>query len=166
MVVGKPRTAVRSREQEMWFGIAGVLLFAAAITAATVGISAATLFNADPAAEAQAARFNQCYNADGPNCVLDGDTIYVRGVKVTVAGMVAPQIQDARCDAERSRGIDAAVRLADLLNSGRVTVSGPFRDPYGRNVRKVEVKGRDVGTAMINAGVARTFDGLNKGWCG
>ncbi len=122
------KAEAKAREREMWGGVTGVLLFAAALAVLVVGVSAATIFRDDPAAAARAARFGQCYNASGPNCVLDGATIYVARQKVTIAGVEAPQIQDARCDAERNRGIDAAVRLADLLNSGKVSVSAPFGD--------------------------------------
>jgi endonuclease YncB( thermonuclease family) len=144
-----------SREREMWGGIAGVLLFAAALVVITVGIAAATFFRDDPETTARTQRFAQCYNAVGTNCVLDGGTIYVAGQRIEIAGMVAPSIQDPRCPEERSRGIDAAMRLADLLNSGHVTVGGTFRDPYGRAVRKVQVNDEDVGEAMISAGLAR-----------
>jgi micrococcal nuclease len=155
----------RSEEREIWGGVAGVLLMAAAVTAVIVGISIATFSRYDPAAEARTQRFAQCYDADGPNCVLDGDTIYVGGGKVQIAGIAAPQIQGAQCDAERSRGIDSAVRLADLLNSGKVTVSPAFRDEYGRGVRSVQVKGRDVAERMINIGLARRYFGERPNWC-
>ena len=159
------KVEAKAREREMWGGVTGVLLFAAALAVLVVGVSAATIFRDDPDAAARANRFGQCYNALGPNCVLDGATIYVARQKVTIAGVDAPQIQDARCDAERSRGIDAAVRLADLLNSGKVTVSAPFRDAAGRTVRKVQVNGEDVGAAMVEAGVAREYDGTRQSWC-
>lgn len=159
------KAEARAREREMWGGVTGVLLFAAALAVLVVGVSAATIFRDDPDAAARAKRFDQCYNALGPNCVLDGATIYVARQKVTIAGVDAPQIQDARCDAERSRGIDAAVRLADLLNSGKVTVSAPFHDAQGRGVRKVQVNGEDVGAVMVEAGVAREYDGARQSWC-
>jgi endonuclease YncB( thermonuclease family) len=153
-----------SSEREMWGGVAGVLLFAGALVVLVVGISAATIFHDDPAAAARALRFGQCYNS-GPNCVIDGGTIRVAGRKVAIAGIDAPSIQDARCDAERTRGIDAAVRLADLLNSGKVTVGGPFRDASGREVRKVQVGGEDVGAALVDAGAVREPGSETAGWC-
>jgi endonuclease YncB( thermonuclease family) len=160
------KAVARSRKLEVWGGVGGVLLFGAGLAVAIVGISAATIFrDSDPAAAAQAARFVQCYSTDGSNCVLDGGTVYVAGEKVAIAGIEAPQIQDAQCDDERNRGIGAAVRLADLLNSGKVTVSRSFRDSYGRDVRKVKVNGEDVGAAMIDAGVAREYDGKQPDWC-
>ena len=153
-----------AREREMWGGVAGVLLFAGGLAVLAIGISAATIFHYDRAAAARAARFGQCYNS-GPNCVVDGGTFRVASGTVTVAGLDAPRIQGARCADERAQGIDAAVRLADLLNSGNVTVSAPFRDPYGRAVRKVRVDGEDVGGTLIDAGVAREYDGTTRGWC-
>ena len=159
------RTARRSDETELWFGVTGVLLIAGTIVLAIVAISIATFTRDDPAAAASAERFGQCYDG-GANCVVDGETIFVRGQKLTIAGMDAPQIQGARCDVERSRGIDAAVRLADLLNRGPVSVGPAFRDDFGRVVRKVEVKGQDVRRTMVDLGLARRFDGRNRGWCG
>src|SRR5689334_7530370 len=57
-----------SREREIAGGVVGILLVAAALVTAIIGISAATLFRDDPNAAAEAARFGQCYNAGGPNC--------------------------------------------------------------------------------------------------
>lgn len=153
-----------SRERDLYLGMAGVLVFAAAIAAATVALSIFTVFHPDPAADARAAQFNQCYNAQGPNCVLDGGTIYVGGERVEIAGIEAPGITDARCDKEHDRGIEAATQLALLLNSGPVTMSLPFRDQSGRTVRKVEVKGRDVALKMINLDVAHEA-GSGLTWC-
>lgn len=159
------KAEARSREIEIWGGVAGVVLFAAGIVALTFGISAATIFKNDPAAAAAAARFNQCYNAEGSSCVLDGDTIRIDGKRVEIAGIAAPAIVDAQCPEERSRGIDAAVRLADLLNGGNVTVGAPIRDAYGREVRKVQVGDEDVGDSLIDAGLARKYDGTPQEWC-
>jgi micrococcal nuclease len=152
-------------QQEVVGGMAGIVLFALALAVVIVGVSIATIFHEDPNAAARAAQYGQCYNAPGSNCVLDGDTIYVDGQKVEIAGMSAPKIQGAQCDEERSRGIDSAVRLADLLNSGRVTLGESVREPDGQVRRKVEVNGNEVGVAMIDAGAARDY-GSSGGWCG
>lgn len=155
----------RSEELEILGGVAGVVLFAVIIAVLTIGISAATIFKTDPAATAQAARFGQCYNSQGGDCVIDGETIRVEGRKVAIAGIEAPGIGDASCPEERSRGIDSAVRLADLLNSGAVSVGPAFRDPYGRDVAKVQVDGSDVGRRMISADLAREYRGEKPDWC-
>jgi endonuclease YncB( thermonuclease family) len=154
----------RARKREVWGGVAGVVAFASALAAVALGIAVATYSKYDPAAAAQDARFVQCYTG-GPNCVVDGETVHVGGEKVKIAGLDAPRITDSACDQERSRGIEAAVRLAELLNGGKVTVGDTFRDTYGRDVRKVQVDGQDVGATMISEDVAREYDGEAHDWC-
>jgi endonuclease YncB( thermonuclease family) len=155
----------RSDEVETLMGMAGVLSIAAAMVALIVGIAWVTYSRFDPAAAAAAKRFGQCYNWNGPNCVIDGDTIQVNHAVVEVAGLEAPRIDGARCEAERTRGIQAAVRLADLLNSGAMSVSAPTRDPSGREVRTVLVKGEDVRFAMLEADLARRPGTISRKWC-
>ena len=153
-----------SQEREIWSGVAGVLLIAVALAVAITGISIATIFR-DASGPAKSARFGQCLTDYGPDCVVDGETVHVAGEKVLIAGVDAPEIEGARCTQERDRGIGAAVQLADLLNSGDVTVSAPFRDDYGRVVRKVQVKGEDVGEKLIGADAVRRYDGNKQDWC-
>ena len=155
----------RSDKAETWFGVAGVLFFAAAIAAATTGIAWATYFKQDPAAAASDAQFGQCYNSDPTKCVVDGDTIYFNNARVQIAGIEAPSIQDAACAAESSRGIDAAMRLQGLLNRGKVTVGPTFTDEYGRSVSKVLVDGDDVADKMLSTSAAREYTGEKQKWC-
>ncbi len=165
-VPAKGRKPVRlSDSRQMWFGVTGVVLMAAALVVVIVGVAIFTFTRGDPDAAARAAQFAQCYAADGPNCVVDGDTISVNGEKVEIAGIVAPEIQGAQCDAERAKGIDAAVQLAALLNSGSVALSRPFRDGYGRVARTVEVKGQDVGQRLTDMGAVREYQGSKPNWC-
>jgi micrococcal nuclease len=153
-----------SRERDLYLGIAGVLIFATGIAAGIVALSTFTVSHPDPDADARAAQFGQCYNAQGPNCVVDGGTIYVGGERIEIAGMEAPGIVDAKCEAEHDRGVDAATQLALLLNSGAVSIGAPFRDQAGRTVRKVEVKGRDVALKMISLDLAHEA-GSGLTWC-
>ncbi len=162
----EPKTAVRTPQEEMWTGVAGILLITGAIAVAAVGISAVSIPHFDPAAAVQSQKFGQCYNSAGPNCVLDGGNIIVGGEKIVIAGVDAPQIQGAACPVEGSLGIDATGRLADLLNSGPVTISASFQDAGGREVRTVRVKDRDVADTMIGAGLARRWQAEKHHWCG
>lgn len=163
-VPAKPRRPSNTRERELYFGIAGVLVFAAAIAGGIFGFSIFTVIRDDPTAAARAAQFSQCYNAQGPNCVVDGDTFNVGAQQVAIAGIEVPSIADARCPAEHDRGVTAAVVLAELLNSGRVTIGAVTGDPTGRAVRRVEVEGRDVATTMMDRSLAREA-GSNPNWC-
>ena len=154
----------RNREREMWLGVAGISAMGVACAALAIGVSAATSqLGPGAAAKAEAGpRFAHCYNAGGSDCVRDGDTLYLDGARVELAAD-APEIADANCSDERSRGIEAAIRLRELLNSGEVTVAGTARDADGRLLTSIEVDGRDVGETMIAAGAARRYG--NAGWC-
>lgn len=152
-----------SPEREISMTVVGVVVIALACAALIVGIAIVTQRNAQ--AEAARPAFGQCYNTSGGNCVLDGDTIYLGGQKVELAGFDAPEVRGAECPAEAERGVDAAVRLLALLNKGPVTVARMERDSDGLVRPRIEVGGRDVATAMINAGVGREIEGGRRNWC-
>ena len=156
------KVVARSDTEETWFGVAGVLSVAAVLVAVIVGISYFTFFKTDPAAAAP--RFGQCYNAEASHCVVDADTAFIAGERVEIAGLTAPRIRDGQCDAERSLGITAAMRLEDVLNSGPVAVSAPYQDEFGRTAQTVTAGGKDVARALINEKLALRA-GKKPNWC-
>lgn len=111
--------------------------------------------------------FGYCRWGGGANCVVDGDTFWIGGAKVRIAGIDAPETHPSRCVEEARLGKAATERLHDLLNSGAVTMTGMRRDRdvYGRLLRDVAVDGVDVGGAMVSAGVARDYGHGRRGWC-
>ena len=113
------------------------------------------------------ASFSYCKWGGGRNCVVDGDTFWIGGQKVRIADIDAPETHDYRCRSELELGERAARDLQALLNSGAVTMT-PIdrdRDAYGRLLRNVRVNGRDVGQALVAAGVARAYAGGRRPWC-
>ena len=111
--------------------------------------------------------FSYCKWGGGTNCVVDGDTFWIQGEKVRIAGIDAPETHPPRCDTEARLGDAATVKLHELLNSGAVTMTSidRDRDRYGRLLRNVAVDGQDVGEAMIAAGVAREYGTGRRPWC-
>jgi hypothetical protein len=153
-----------SPERDIWLGVAGVVLFAMAVVTVTVGLSVITGRDDGAAAErASVERFGSCEG--GPNCVIDGDTIRIAGETVDIAGMVAPDFRSTQCPEEKLRGVEAVQRLTAFLNSGSVTSGGDVRGPDGQPRRKIAVDGRDVGAAMVKAGVAREPTSTPPDWC-
>jgi micrococcal nuclease len=118
-------------------------------------------------ASAVTASFTYCKWGGGTNCVVDGDTFWIGGEKVRIAGIDAPETHPPRCPYEAQLGDAATVKLHELLNRGAVTMSSidRDRDRYGRLLRNVQVDGQDVGEAMIAAGVAREYAGGRRPWC-
>jgi endonuclease YncB( thermonuclease family) len=113
------------------------------------------------------ASFGYCKWGGGTNCVVDGDTFWIDGQKVRIAGIDAPETHPSRCEDEARLGNRATEQLHALLNSGAVTMTGidRDRDRYGRLLRNVAVNGADVGEAMIAAGVAREYGRGRRSWC-
>jgi endonuclease YncB( thermonuclease family) len=113
------------------------------------------------------ASFGTCKWGGGTNCVVDGDTFYLNGEKVRIAGIDAPETHDYGCASELALGDEATEKLQALLNSGTVTMTSidRDRDKYGRLLRNVAVDGADVGEAMVSAGVAREYGGGRRRWC-
>ena len=99
--------------------------------------------------------------------MVDGDTFWIGGEKVRIAGIDAPETHPPRCDYEARLGNAATEKLHQLLNSGAVTMTSieRDRDRYGRLLRNVQVNGEDVGEAMIAAGVAREYGNGRRPWC-
>jgi endonuclease YncB( thermonuclease family) len=111
--------------------------------------------------------FGSCYTGGGRNCVVDGDTFWMNGVKIRIAGIDAPETHPPHCSRERALGFAATRRLRQLLNSGPVTLTSIDRDQdrYGRKLRNVRVNGSDVGAALVREGLARRYAGGRRPWC-
>ncbi|MFN4095203.1 MAG: thermonuclease family protein [Sphingomonas sp.] len=123
---------------------------------------------ADPATPALRSTFGLCHRGGGTNCVVDGDTFWMAGVKIRIADIDTPETHPARCAEEARLGAAATQRLQALLNSGVVTLHpiGRDTDRYGRKLRRVEVDGRGVGDRLVAEGLARPYLGRRMGWCG
>lgn len=111
--------------------------------------------------------FGNCYVGGGRNCVVDGDTFYMNGVKIRIADIDAPETHPPRCPREKELGYAATKRLRELLNSGTVTLSRIDRDEdvYGRKLRNVQVNGSDVGAVLISEGLAHRYVRGKLPWC-
>ena len=139
-------------------------------SAGTAGASDAPseAFSKAPA-EAPSVRvsFGACKWGGGSNCVVDGDTIYLAGEKIRIAGIDAPETHDYGCASELALGERSAARLRELVNSGALTLTSIDRDEdrYGRKLRNVAVDGRDVGAVLVSEGLAREYGGGRQPWC-
>jgi micrococcal nuclease len=119
------------------------------------------------AAPAGGARFSLCHTGGGTNCVVDGDTAWIDGVKVRVAGIDAPETHPPRCRREAELGGRAPRRLQQLLSGGPFTMarSGRDEDRYGRKLRVLLRDGRSIGNQLVAEELARTWDGRRRPRC-
>jgi endonuclease YncB( thermonuclease family) len=102
--------------------------------------------------------------------VMDGDTIrvYHQQPNVRLVGFNAPETRRAECDAEADLGARATRRLRDLVRAGNLEfqyvkcscppgTEGTFACNYGRDCGTLRSNGRDVGTILIEEGLAVPF---------
>lgn len=118
--------------------------------------------------------------------VIDGDTISLDDGRpnIRLVGFNAPEASSrARCDAERQKGEAAKQRLRELVSNGRsdfhqVACSCPLGTEgtdacnFGRRCGTLRVNGVDVGSTLINEGLAVRFvcgatscPALPRPWC-
>ena len=113
-------------------------------------------------------QFALCGMAFGKDCVVDGDTIDVRGQRIRMVDYDTPEISDPRCASEYALGQKAKFRLLELLNSGPVEIRASGArdiDKYGRKLRLVLVNGRSVGDTLVAEGLAWSWEGHRHAWC-
>jgi micrococcal nuclease len=103
--------------------------------------------------------------------VVDGDTIHYNGEKIRIANIDTPEIGGAKCESELRRGLDAKAALKALLDGESLEVrrgdpkTGRTIDKYGRTLALVSIRGRDVGTILIQQRHARPWVGRRMPWC-
>jgi endonuclease YncB( thermonuclease family) len=112
--------------------------------------------------------FRLCAEQRRVNCVVDGDTIWHRGVKIRLADIDTPEVFSPQCASEAALGRQATERLLALINAGpfEVVQSGRDADRYGRKLRILERHGRSLGDILVAEGLARRWDGARRSWCG
>lgn len=112
--------------------------------------------------------FTLCNTGGGTNCVVDGDTIWLDGVKIRVADIDAPETHPPRCEREADLGDRATQRLLALVNAGAFSAepSGDRdEDRYGRKLRVLMRNGQSLGGQLVQEGLARIWDGSRHPWC-
>ncbi len=114
-----------------------------------------------------AAAFTLCTSAPRVTCVVDGDTFWFEGEKIRVADINAPETAQAGCPREAALGQRAKLRLAALLNIGRIELvaGNRERDRYGRLLRTVSRDGRSLGAVLVAEGLAEPWRGRRSDWC-
>lgn len=133
---------------------------------ALIGLNVPAGTSSRNAAQA-ATNFHICHTGGGKNCVVDGDTAWINGVKVRIADIDTPETHPPRCTREAELGNRATRRLAELLSQGSFELVPIERDQdqYGRKLRVIVRGGRSIGDQLVEEGLARTWEGRRRPWC-
>lgn len=114
------------------------------------------------------ATFRKCDGGNRTTCVVDGDTLWIDGVKIRVADIDTPEVSEPKCASELALGRRATSRLIDLLNQGPFELhawQGRDEDRYGRKLRVLIRNGKSIGDMLVSEGLARTWVGQRQPWC-
>lgn len=96
----------------------------------------------------------------GQATAIDGDTIEIHGQRIRLSGIDAPESRQVCEDARKQDvpcGRQSAFFLADLMGKHTVTCHEQGKDKYRRTLARCEVRGVDVGDAMVRAGHALAY---------
>lgn len=108
--------------------------------------------------------WTQTYPA-GTLVVVDGDTVKVGRKRLRLAEIDAPEIEHARCRTERRAGERSKIRVVQLLEGQTATVRFSGRsDRYDRPLVDLVVPEGDVGTILLDEGLALPYRGGRAAW--
>lgn len=113
-------------------------------------------------------RFGLCSGPVRRTCVVDGDTLWIDGVKIRVADIDTPEVGEPKCGAEKALGDKATRRFLQLVNAGPFELQaweGRDEDKNGRKLRVLVRNGRSLGDILVSEGLARTWSGRREPWC-
>ncbi len=172
--VGKPGTLIfdshqRLRHQKRTKRRTLAMLVGGGLLAGAVGVLIGINWPANTvSAQARAAHSFAVCGTIRQTCVVDGDTIWLEGVKIRIADIDTPEISSPKCSTEYERGIRARDRLVVLLNGGEFElrpIGNRDEDQYGRKLRVIMRSGRSLGDQLVSESLARTWTGRRESWC-
>lgn len=110
----------------------------------------------------------KCSGGHRHTCVVDGDTLWMEGVKYRPAGYDTPEPQTNICGGRREVALahKATKRFIQLLNTTKITIEALGRhDKYDRDLIKIYSDGRDIGDILVSEGLARYWPDGEEFWC-
>lgn len=111
-----------------------------------------------------AAAMPVCGSGKRVNCVVDGDTFWLGGVKYRLKGVDAPETH-GKCRKERRLAKKATKALSGFLERGEAHLTTYGRGYYGRVLVSVSIGGVDAGEWLIQQRLARRWPDGEKWWC-
>ena len=96
----------------------------------------------------------------GPPRVLDGDTIDIRGQRIRLHGIDAPEADQTCLDANRLRypcGAIATRALSAIISRNTIRCVTRDTDRYGRSIAQCFVNGTDIGATLVRTGMAVAY---------
>jgi endonuclease YncB( thermonuclease family) len=105
-------------------------------------------------------------NIVGQASVIDGDTVEIRGIRIRLFGVDAPE-SDQTCHDDDGKlyrcGQQAAIALSDFIGAKTASCAPQDIDRYGRTVAVCSVAGADIADWLVRGGRAFDWPQYSKG---
>jgi len=133
--------------------------------AVAIAIVALALTAADATRSAAAETVTPDSGRFGEHKVLNGESFVGEdGKTIRIENIDAPSIRRARCPHERDLAKKTVARLTELLQTCSPIIDPRFQDAEGRMNARVSVCGEDLGSKLIDEGLASLRD-VGRNWC-
>lgn len=99
------------------------------------------------------------------DCVHDGDSFIVGTERIRIADIDTPEIEHAKCPAERAAGERAKLRLLELMNAEPYRIERTGTDRNGRTLAIITNRRGSIGDELVREHLARRWDGRRHPWC-
>ncbi len=109
----------------------------------------------------------KCGSAKRVTCVVDGDTLWLKGEKIRLMGYDTPEPATNLCGGKREKELAgrATERLITLLTSNEFTLERHGEDRYKRTLAVLRIGTVNVGDILVSEGLARTWPDGPEFWC-
>lgn len=143
------------------------------LTADLIAYVAITLLGLEAFAEHRVPHYGLTEDGCRVGFAYDGDTVEllcgVQTQRARLVGFDAPETRDAGCPEEAALGLQAKLRLGDLVaQAGPQDILLDHRgyDRYGRRLVVMLLEGRDVAEVLVAEGLAVPYAGSARiDWC-
>lgn len=104
-------------------------------------------------------------NSAKAQTAVDGDTIKLNGTTFRIWGIDAAEARQV-CRDGWMAGKEASKAMLELLSGHKIACEAKDKDRYGRTVALCRANGRDLGAAMVSAGMAWAFTRYSSDYIG
>jgi len=110
-----------------------------------------------------------CGSGPRVNCIVDGDTFWLDGVKYRSNGYDTPEVSAQHACGGREElalGARASRRLLELFNTTTITLEPTGGMSYDRVLVVVRSNGENVADILVREGLAAYYPDGCEFWCG
>jgi micrococcal nuclease len=111
------------------------------------------------------ATFPLCNSGKRYTCTVDGDTVWLRGEKIRLKGIDAPEKSKPKCRSERELARKATRRLKAILSNNEWVIERDGEDRYGRTLAVFWIGDQTAGQMLVMEKLARNWAGHKESWC-